>query len=428
MFNVWGGLRRIGWVLIVTVCVALILTSCSGTVGKKETSSETKGTSPTAKQETEKILKLGAAISLTGRLAKEGALLKDGYDFWRDYVNSAGGVEIGGLKHQVEIRYYDDKSDAQTSAKLTEKLITEDGIKLILGPYSSGVTQATSAIGEKYKAVTIASMANADSIYERGFKYTFSILTPASTDVNSFLDLVNTLLPKCKVAIITPDDLFPVYGAEGANRHAKEIGMEVVFYEKYPRDAEDLAPVLTQLKKSDPDILITTADLQQVILMVRQCKDLQIAPKMAYSISAEMPDFVKALGKDAENVFGYTWYNPTLAWKDPVFGSAAEYGRLFKQKYNYEPNYYSAAGSTAGVILQRAIQKAGSIDPEKVRDALAAIEEETIFGLVGYDERGRNVKGGTVVIQIQNGKPEIVFPEKVKQKEPKYPMTPWHKR
>ncbi len=124
----------------------------------------------TASAATQKTLVLGAAVSKSGALAKEGGNLRDGYELWKDKVNAAGGIKIDGIPYKVEINYLDDRSEANTSVKLVEKFITEDKLKIILGPFGSGITNATSAIGERYKALTIASMANSDSIYKQGFK------------------------------------------------------------------------------------------------------------------------------------------------------------------------------------------------------------------------------------------------------------------
>ena len=137
----------------------------------------------------EKVLKLGASVGITGRLSKEGGYVKDGYTLWMEEVNKKGGIKVGNDRYKVEIIFYDDKSDPQTGAKLTEKLITEDKVKFILGPYGSGITLATSAIGEKYKVLTVACQANAVNIYERGFKYIISILPPATYYLRPVVDL-----------------------------------------------------------------------------------------------------------------------------------------------------------------------------------------------------------------------------------------------
>src|SRR6185369_16336899 len=123
------------------------------------------------------VITFGTALSLTGGTSTEGRLVKEGYDMYVKYINQKGGIKVGDKTYKVAIKYYDDQSNAATSAKLYEKLITEDGIKLLLGPYSSGITNAVSPITEKYQVPMVVAHAAATSIYERGFKYIFATLT-----------------------------------------------------------------------------------------------------------------------------------------------------------------------------------------------------------------------------------------------------------
>ncbi|MGH7086168.1 MAG: ABC transporter substrate-binding protein, partial [Acetobacteraceae bacterium] len=109
----------------------------------------------------EKMVRIGAAVSLTGQLSHEGNRLKKGYVYWEKVVSDAGGIEVGGHKLPVRVFYYDDESNAQTSARLTERCITEDKVGAMFGPYSSGIATATAAISEKYRIPTIAAMATA---------------------------------------------------------------------------------------------------------------------------------------------------------------------------------------------------------------------------------------------------------------------------
>ena len=199
-----------------------------------------------------------------GRLAKEGGYVKDGYTLWMETVNTKGGIKVGNDNYKVEIVFYDDKGDPQTGAKLTEKLITEDKVKFILGPYGSGITLATSAIGEKYKVLTVACQANAVNIYERGFKYIISILPPATYYLRPVIDLSLKVNPPVKTAaVIWADDAFPEYCGKGAAAYAKEKGLQVVYEGKYPKDVKDLSSILLEAKNKKPDILLGRNLLQR---------------------------------------------------------------------------------------------------------------------------------------------------------------------
>ena len=143
-------------------------------------------------------IKIGASIALTGPMSREGYLLKEGYDIWLDHVNKQGGIVVGGKPHTVQIVVYDDESDAQKATRLTERLIVDDKVQFLLGPFSSLITMETSLVGEKRKVLTVAPQANADAIYERRFKYIVSVLPPASSYMKLFLEMASKLTPRPK--------------------------------------------------------------------------------------------------------------------------------------------------------------------------------------------------------------------------------------
>lgn len=377
------------------------------------------------------IIRLGAAVAMTGAVAKEGQLVKDGYEFWKNTVNEQGGIDVGGKKYKVHIIYYDDQSQTQTATKLVEKLVTQDKVKFILGPMSSGITDATSSIGEKYRVLTVAPVANADSLYGRGYKYLFGVLPLASTYLDSLLEMSTTFDPKpTKVAILTPDELFPLAAAEGARAKATELGLEVVFFGKYPKASKDLSPVLTDLKSKNPDIVLATGYVSDAVQVVKQLKDLQFAPKIiGFTNATAIPDFRTSMGADVEYVYGSEWWTPNMTWQDPIFGSASEFAEKFEAAYGYEPTYHNAAAAASGQVLAAAMQQAGTIsDVNKVREALLTLDTETFFGRVKFDERGVNVAGSSGVVQIQNGELVVTYPDKIKQQPSVYPMPGWDER
>jgi branched-chain amino acid transport system substrate-binding protein len=385
---------------------------------------------PAAPATARPTLKLGAAVALTGPVSREGNLVKDGYEIWQKTVNEQGGVDIGGTKHFVEIVFYDDESKADTGSRLTEKLITDDKVQFILGPFSSGITQATSTISERYGIITIAPQANADAIYERGYKYIFSILPPASTYLKGLLDLGLTLEPPPRrLAIMIRDDPFGIAAGEGAATYAQERGYQLVFKDKYPANATDVSTILTQVKNANPDALLASTLFQDSVLITKQAKDLQFAPKlMGFTAGPALPDFITSLGADANFIYGSEWWLPTLKYEGPVFGSAAAYAELVRREKGYVPGYHTASGSMAGLVLQLALERAGRTDSDAVRQALLSLEPQTFWGPIGWNEQGKNIKGTSIPIQIQDQQVRAVWPREAREVEPKYPMPPWGQR
>ncbi|MGH7320309.1 MAG: amino acid ABC transporter substrate-binding protein, partial [Candidatus Rokuibacteriota bacterium] len=241
---------------------------------------------------TAQTIKIGAAVALTGAVSKEGKLLKDGYDIWLERVNKQGGIPVAGKRHRVELVYYDDESNAQTGAKLTEKLITEDKVQFLLGPFSSPITMQTSVIGEKYRVITIAAMANSDAIYDRGFKYVFSVLPPATKYLKLLLEMASKLEARPKtVAIMALNNPFGLLVAQGAQEQAKALGYDVVYFEKYPAQSSDVSAFLTQIKAKNPDVILASSFFPEALLISNQSKELKLCPKfLAFTVGPALPD------------------------------------------------------------------------------------------------------------------------------------------
>lgn len=404
---------------------AISIMSLAGCGGAKNTPSPQAGDgAPASDKKTAKTLKIGVALSLTGASSKEGNLMREGYEFWRDKVNAAGGIKVGADVYNVQLVMHDDQSDTPTSVKLTEKLITEDKVNFIFGPWSSGITQATSAIAEKYRVVNFAVTANAPSIYTRNLKYLFGILPMADRFLDTVIDFALTQNPKpTSVAILTPDNLFGIANAEGAKAHAEQAGLKVS-YEQYPATTNDLSSVLAKVKAANPDLVLDTGFFQDGTLLVKQLKDLQWKPKLlGISVAATLPDFQQTLGADAEHIFGAQWWTPNMPTKDDLFGTAKQYGDEIKAKYGHVPPYIQASASVTGYVLEKAIESAGSVEGEKVRQALTKIDLQTMFGQVKFDEAGRNISGTPIACQILNGQVVEVFPQQFAQAKGVYPLT-----
>jgi branched-chain amino acid transport system substrate-binding protein len=375
-------------------------------------------------------VKIGASISLSGKLTREGHGVQRGYDFWADWVNAKGGVLVGGKKFRVKMVYYDDESNPQTSAKLFEKLITQDRVDIILGPYASGIAMAATTVAERHRYVVILPINNSDEIYNRGYKYVFGQAPVASRDMVPMIDLLMDAAPKPKtLAIIASNSTYPLIVANGCNDYAKKVGLDVVFFEKFPEETSDLSSLLSVIKTKNPDLLIEAGYFEHSVLITKQLKDLGATPRgLVFSIGPQLPDFVKSLGKDAEYALGGAYWHMKMKYKDPAF-TVEQYDEMFKQKYGEYPMYLNGYATAAGRLLERALEKAGTIEQEKIREALSKIElTDTIIGKVKFDEGGRNIWGKIGVLQIQKGRDEIVYPHEAATSKLIYPNVPWGQR
>jgi len=375
------------------------------------------------------VVRFGASLSLTGKMATEGRLVKDGYEFYVKHINALGGIPIKGKKYKVEIVYYDDESDPKIAAKLVEKLIVEDKIKFLLGPYSSSCTFPASSIAEKYKLPMVEAHGAASTIFERGYKYIFATLNTVDQYTFNILKMATESSPAPKtVALINENTLFPQLAMDGAARQAKSLGLKVVYKEKYPSGTKDLSSMLAVVREKRPDILLAGGYTGDMIMLVKQVKEMGVKPKVfGLMLGPTLPGFVEALKKDAEYILEPIQWSESMSWKDDVFGyTAADFARLFEQDFGYKPDYHPPQSSAALLVYHHALQKVGLSDPQKVRDAIAQTDIMTFYGPIRFNEKGMNIGKGMAVIQLQNGKPLVVYPRSGAQAKLIYPIPGSH--
>jgi branched-chain amino acid transport system substrate-binding protein len=380
-----------------------------------------------AQAASKKVIKLGCAISFTGAQSRSGKLYRDAYDMAVEQINKNGGVKVGMETYQLKIVYYDDKSDPTESSKLVEKLIAEDKVNFLLGPYSSGITIPDSLVSQRYKVPMIEGGGASGKIFSRGNKYIFGTLPPAAQYFKSTLEMLKTFSPAPKtIAILYSDDKFDVSVAEGTDKLAKEMGFDVVLYEKYAEHATDFNSMLTKIKALKADVVLVAGHTEESLNFTQQAKELNVNPKLiGMTVGPSEADFRKSLGKDAEYIYGVASWSTQMNFKGYLFKNSAEFVKLFKAKFNYDPDYHNASGIADIAVYKNAIERAGTLDREKVRAAIAATHLSTIYGNVEFSENGQ-IKGTSVVLQILGGEIYQVFPNGVKK--PVYPFPSWKMR
>ena len=381
------------------------------------------GTFSPQKAQAAGMIKLGAALPLTGPLATEGKKQKAGYEIWRERVNAQGGVNVGGKKMKVEIIYLDYESKTPTATKLTERLITREKVDLILGPFGSGATKSVGAITERYQIPLLAPVASSEPIFDQGYKYMFGLLAPNSYLPNSFYDLIKKQNPRPKtMAFATRNDFFPRYITKAIRSKAKENGFSDVYYAEFPKDSKDHSTWLTVVKSKKPDVLMIAGYLPDTLLATKQANELGVRPKIMFSMVGPVySQFTDALGATANNILTAAWWGEALDYKGDFIGSASDFGKIWRKKFGKEPDYVAAASTAAGIVAQRAFEAAGSLNKKKVRDAIANTNLQTFFGPVKFDKRGQNTASAIVLFQVQGGKRKTVWPPSVANSAFKYP-------
>ncbi len=376
--------------------------------------------SASAKVEGDTIV-LGAAVSLTGKYTTAGNHTQRGYDLAVNRVNSKGGVTVGGKSYRLKVIYYDDESTPARGAQLAERLIKQDGVKFMLGPYSSGLTKAMAPITEKHKVPMVEGNGASRSLFNKGYRYLFAVLSTSEQYLQEAVNLAaqhakasGKSPSSVKVAVAVENDPFSLDIRAGVLDDAKRHGMKVVVDDKLPRELSDMSATLTKVKALKPDILVVSGHSKGASLITRQAAAMRVkVPMLAitHCESAKVTDSQK-FGNKAEGTLCATQWAPTMTYQDPWFGSAGDYAKDFKAAYGYVPPYQAAESTASVLVWVNALQKANSFDTEKVRDALAATQLQTFYGNVKFDATGKNIAKPMVLRQVQGGKYVVVAPAK----------------
>ncbi len=364
------------------------------------------------------IVVMGGTLSLTGRYAEPASRYYNARKLYVNELNARSGL----LGHRVELRILDDKSDKRTAIELYEKLITQGKVDLVLGPYSSGITDAVANVMERYKQPFLA-IASSKVIWQRGRKYVFNQLALAQDFQKGALHLAEQIGIE-RIAIIGEGSLFPRQVSEGALKWAKKLELKVVLLESYRKEQADFSNLLEKINARGAQAIFSNSYFADSVAQIRQLRKLKLNMKIfAGTIGPAVPKFVEELGSSAEYVLGFSNWEPRPALGYP---GMVEFIETYEKHYGEKPNYHAAMGYAAMQIMEAAVKHAGNFDPERVRDALASIRVETIEGPWKVNEQGLSNREG-LTFQIQNRERVIVWPAHMAEAR-FLPMPKWEDR
>jgi len=376
-----------------------------------------------------KTITLGAAVQLTGSLANTGRYYRDAYQLAVDAINEKGGVKVNGEGYKLALDLLDNQSDVNLGVRQYVQLVTRDKVNFLLGPFSSNDALDDSSVAEKYEVPMVQGGGASSQIFARGYKYIFGTLPPADDYYRSTIEMLGKLDPRvASVALVAADDSFDVSVAKGTRKLLEKAGLKIVVDETYRENSGDFSSILSLIKSRQPDAILWSGHEPEALNFIRQAKSLDANPNFFYSFTVGVPtaDFRSALGKDADYAFGMTPWLPSERLADAWFGNAAEFAKLYKQKYGYDPDYHAASAVADVETFVKAIEAAGTLDPKTVRDAIAKVDFTCVYAHVRYAENGQ-INLPQTVIQVQDGKLAEIYTETFVGK-PLYPIPPWDKR
>ncbi|ADB58887.1 ABC transporter substrate-binding protein [Archaeoglobus profundus] len=384
---------------------------------------------------------IGFTMSQTGKYNSESKEQYQGLKLWADDVNAQGGIYVKSLdkKLPVKLVFYDDESSKDRVQQLYAKLITEDNADFLISPYSSGLTASAAIIAEQYGKIMIATGAASDSIFNKGYKHIFQVYTPASRYLTGAIDMLKAADPNAKrVAIVYENSKFAKDVCTAVKEYAEENGFDVVLFEPYSSGTTDFTSFINKILASNPDAIIGGGHFADGENFAKQLYEKRVKVKLiSLLVAPAVPEFAE-IGDAALYVTGPSQWEPQAKYSKEIaeklgvewYGPTVEqFVEQYKSAYGYEPGYHAAGGYVAGLILQKAIEDAGTLDTEKVKEALEKMDIMTFYGRISFDTGeyyGRQKGHEMVYLQWQkkNGEliKEVVWPEEAKSADLVYPL------
>jgi branched-chain amino acid transport system substrate-binding protein len=384
---------------------------------------------------------IGFTSSLTGAQEVSSKRQVAGFNLWMEQVNEAGGIKLSdGTVVTFAAKTYDDESAKERVQELYTRLITEDNADFLISPYSSGLTAAASIIAEQNGKVMITAGAAEDDAYKTGNTSLFQLYTPGSQYLLSTVDMLKTLDPEAKVAVVHENDKFSTSVVEGLKPYLESQGFEVVLEEGYASEATDFGPVINKIVESGATVLLGGGHYPDGSTFARQLYERQVGLDFISLLVAPADSKFPELGDAAlgistssqwELAATHTEAEATALGKEWFGPSGEAFATAYEESTGEKPTYHVAGGYAAGLVLQKAIEDADSVDPEKVKAALESMDIFTFYGGIKFDTspeaHGLQIGHEMVVAQWQLDETgqlvrKVVWPADVANADPLFPV------
>jgi branched-chain amino acid transport system substrate-binding protein len=369
---------------------------------------------------------------MTGGAAETGLNVLNGYQAAVKRINEQlDGLKIGGTTYRLEVRMFDDASDPQRATTLIQQQI-DAGVGLFLGSFGSNIVLPTVAITERARRPMVQAGGGSDQIFTQGRRYVFGIFPRATRQFETSVAFFKRLRPApAKISIVYTNDPFSRFQAEGAKRSIESAGMQVLEFVSLPAQVSDVSAVLTGVRQNAPDVLVCNMHDENSLLIARQMISSNTNVKLLYqSLGPQTAAYREALGKYANGQVTQSYWDENAKYPCPWFGSAKGFADYYRANFKRPLTYHMASAAACIVTYAQAMKNVGSIDPPRVRDALAAMDFPCFYGRIKFtgDGDGDPLLLGPLVAQVQGGQLKVVHPETAATASPVYPVPAWPQR
>lgn len=354
-------------------------------------------------------IKLGLSATLTGSYSLQGIESLNGLILWTEFQNSSGGIFVKEANTivPVELIYFDDGSIPENTSSITKRLITEENVDFLLGPYSSSLGLASAKVANKYDRILWNYGASTDELLSDEYKNTVNLITPASRYFHPFLDLIkHQQKANSSIAIIFAEDSgFSRQVSGGAKRYSEELGLTYEVY-TYMSGTDNFLSILDQIKKSNIEIVLGVGRFEDDLRLAKYLKGFN-----ACLVGASIEQFKNVMGNESERFISISQWEPGINF-NPDFGiSSEQFTNLYLERFGKLPDYTSAQSFNMGNVLTHFIRNLGTLNENKLRNEIINSVFSTFYGKFETDKNSNTQTGHTTIVtQWQNGRKEIIYP------------------
>ena len=367
-------------------------------------------------------IRVGMAVSLSGQFSSQGRQALQGASAWVNDTNADGGMYVAsaGRNLPLDLIHYDDESTVHGARSLTERLIVDDAVDILLGPYSSVLTLAACNVAEEHGAVLWNHGGASDRIHEQGFRRCVGILAPASHYMVGLVDLLLERDPRPRrVAILhARRGTFPGAVASGLETEVIGRGSEVVLNRAYQVPVSDFSTLMAEVEAAEPDLVAGAGRIQDDLALAREIRSRGLHAEAVALVVAGVAEFGGELGEQADGFTGPSQWEPAASYT-PEYGPTAQ--QLALRHPGFAPgemDYAMAQAYAGGLVAGRCVEEAGTLDAGALRKAAGGLDFTTFYGRFSIDpDTGLQVGRSVVIVQWQRGRKVVVWPPDVREAE-----------
>lgn len=422
-----SALKRIGILTLVTVIGLTMLTAgCSGVGGKK-------------------VVKIGVIYPLSGDMAPSGTDQKNAMLLAQDVINGEYDLNmplaktkgLPNLKNaQIQLVFGDSQGKPEVARSEAERLIKEEKVVALMGAYASSSTAPASQVAERYGIPFVTPESTRADLTDRGFKWFWRNIPYDSMAVDNQFKFLDDQVKAGKqftnIGLLYENSLYGQGAATEQKALIAQRGWKVVADVAYPKEITDVTSEVLKLKAAKVDVVLMTSYLNDAVLFQKAFKEQIFNPQAIIGLEGGFvaKQYLPNLGKTADYIItSATWSSAILSTK-PVAGKVND---IFKQKFGKDMSAYQPHAFTGVMVLADAINRAASTKPEDIRTAILATDypgDSLVMPWAGvkYNDKGQNIYGDVMFLQIQDGQYQVVYPSAIAGKPVVWPAPKWSDR